>query len=108
MSSFEVSFRTEVLLSLQDAMLDLVLPTLRGVAVVIAYPRIEVQCIYELVGLDERSATDDIEALVVADFVPPVEVVCSVVSLPRAERRVVRQGELWVYRRHEEEDGGLI
>ena len=96
-------FRTEVLLSFQRALWDVVTPALRAVAVRPAYPLVEARFIYEAVGEQERMIVDDVEAYVVADFMPPVNVRFTAVAAPSNAPRELDSGEEWVFRRHESE-----
>jgi hypothetical protein len=96
-------FRTEVLLSFQRALWDLVTPTLRAVAVRPSYPLIEARFIYEAVGDEERLIAAEVESYVVADFLPPVDVRFTAVALPPGAEREIESDEEWVYRRREGE-----
>lgn len=95
------AFRIEVLLSFQRALWEMVTPTLRGVAVRPSYPLIEARFIYESVGEDEWEIASEVESYVVADFLPPVDVRFEAVAVGPAHRRVLAEGEWWVYLRRE-------
>lgn len=95
------AFRTEVLLSFQRALWDLVTPTLRAVAARPVYPLIEARFIYEAVGDEEREIASDAEAFVVADFLSPVTVQFTAVGLAPTEKRYLEPGEIWIFRRRE-------
>jgi hypothetical protein len=94
--------RIEVLLSFQRALWDMVTPGLRGVAVTPAMPLIEGRFLYEEPDDIERLIPAEVEAYVVADFLPPVDVRFEVVTLPRSQPRDLLPGEEWVYLRREE------
>ena len=95
------SFLTEVLLSFQRALWDMVTPTLRAIAIKPSYPLIEARFIYEAVGDDEQEITDEVGTYVVADFLPPVDVRFTAVALPGEAERELEAGERWVFRRRE-------
>jgi hypothetical protein len=97
------AFRTEVLLSFQRALWDMVTPSLRAVAVRPAYPIIEARFIYEAVGEEERAIAAEVEAYVVADFLPPVDVRFTAVAGPVGSARELAPDEEWIYRRREED-----
>lgn len=97
------SFRTEVLLSLQRALWDMITPSLRAVAVRPSYPVIEARLIYEAVGEEERAIAAEVEAYVVADFLLPVDVRFTAVTAPAGSARELGPDEQWVYRRREED-----
>lgn len=101
MTSNSHSFRIEVLLSFQRALWDMVTPTLRGVAVKPVHPIIEARFIYESVGEEERMIAPEVEANVIADFLPPVEVNFTAVPVPSTLPRELLAGEEWVYIRRE-------
>jgi hypothetical protein len=86
----------------------MVTPALRAVAVRPAYPLIEARFIYEAVGEQERMIADDVEAFVVADFIPPVNVRFVAVAVPPSAGRELESGEEWVYLRHESELPGEV
>lgn len=67
------SFRMQVQLSLQRALWDIVTPSLRGVVARAAYPYIQARFLYEQVSMEERDLVSEVEVLVVADFLPPVQ-----------------------------------
>lgn len=94
-------FRTEVLLSFQRALWDMVTPSLRGVAVRPVRPLIEARFIYESVGEEEQMIASEVEAYVVADFLPPVDVRFTAVPVPAGEPRDLQAAEEWVYLRRE-------
>jgi hypothetical protein len=95
------AFRTEVLLSFQRALWDLITPPLRAVAVRPSFPFIEARFIYEWVAAEEREIAAEAEAYLVADFLPPVDVRFTAVAAGPADERVLEDGEEWVYRRRE-------
>lgn len=97
------TFRTEVLLSFQRALWDMVTPSLRAVTVRLAYPLIHARFICETVGEEERLMAAEVEAYVVADFVPPVDVRFVAVAAPAGSARELAPDEEWVYRRFEED-----
>lgn len=101
MTTDHATFRIEVILSFQRALWDMVTPALRGVAVRPAYPLIEARFIYEAVGEQERMIADDVEAYVVADFIPPVNVRFVAVAVPPSAARELESGEEWVFLRKE-------
>ncbi|WP_370246879.1 hypothetical protein [Nocardioides sp.] len=103
MTTDPAAFRTEVLLSLQRALWDLVTPELRAVAVRPSYPLIEARLLYEAVGDEERQLAVEVESYVVADFLPPVDVRFTAVDIPPSAQRELEAGEEWVYRRREGE-----
>lgn len=96
-------FRTEVLLSFQRALWDMVTPALRAVAARPAFPLIEARFLFEAVGEEERMIVDDVEAYVIADFVPPVSVRFTAVAAPSNASRELDPGEEWVFLRQERE-----
>jgi hypothetical protein len=98
-----VSFRVEVLLSFQRALWDMVTPSLRGIAVKPVGPLIEARFIHERATEEEQLLVAEVEAYVVADFLPPVDVKFSAVAAPPGTPRVLEAGEEWVYLRHEEQ-----
>jgi len=95
------TFRNELLLSFQRALWDMVTPALRAVAVRPAYPMIEARFIYEAVGEDQRMIAAEVEAYVAADFLPPVEVRFTAVTVPPSAPRELEWDEEWVYLRRE-------
>ncbi|MFD3406665.1 hypothetical protein ACFWUU_38625 [Kribbella sp. NPDC058693] len=101
MTTDPAAFRTEVLLSFQRALWDLVTPNLRAVAVRPAYPLIEARFIYEAVGEEEHLLVSEVGTYVIADFVPPVDIRFDAVAVPPAQARELLAGEEWVYRRRE-------
>lgn len=103
MSSDAVSFRVEVLLSFQRALWDMVTPALRGIAVKPASPLIEARFIYEGVTEEEQLLAAEVEAYVVADFLPPVDVRFVAVAAPSGTPRALEAGEEWVYLRREDQ-----
>lgn len=103
MTTDPAAFRTEVLLSLQRALWDLVTPGLRAVAVRLSYPLIDARLMYEAVGSEERELVSEVESYVVADFLSPVDVRFAAVEVPPGEKRELEIGEEWVYRRREGE-----
>jgi hypothetical protein len=96
-------FRVEVLLSLQRALWDMVTPSLRGVAMRLEYPLIEVRLLFETVGDGERMIASEVGANLVADFVPPVDVYSTAVAVPVGTARGLTGDEEWVYLRREDE-----
>lgn len=103
MTTDSAAFRTEVLLSLQRALWDLVTPELRAVAVRPSYPLVEARLMYEAVGDEERQLAAEVESYVVADFLPPVDVRFAAVEVPAGAQRELEADEEWVYRRREGE-----
>jgi hypothetical protein len=103
MTTEPAAFRTEVLLSFQRALWDMVTPALRAVAVRPAHPVIEARFVYETVAEEERMIVAEVEAYVVADFIPPVDVHVTAVAVPLGVPRELESGEEWVYRRREAE-----
>jgi hypothetical protein len=101
MTSETSAFRIEVLLSVQRALWDMVTPSLRGVAVKPAGPLIEARLIYESVTEEERMIAAEVEAYVVADFTPPVDVSFDAVAVSISAPRELEPGEEWVYLRRE-------
>lgn len=101
MTPDSADFRTQVLLSLQRALWDMVTPSLRGVAVIPAHPLIEARLIYEAVGEEERVIAAEVETYVVADFLPPIDVQFTAVATPPDLPRELMRGEEWVYLRRE-------
>ncbi|WP_104105350.1 hypothetical protein [Nocardioides sp. 616] len=97
------NFRTEVLLSFQRALWDMVTPSLRAVAVSPVFPLIEARFMYEAVSEEERMIVAEVEAYVVADFLPPVDVRFKAVTVPIGSPRELASDEEWVYRRLEED-----
>jgi hypothetical protein len=97
------TFRIEVLLSVQRALWDMVTPALRAIAVRPRYPLIEARLLYETVGEEQRQLALELEAYVVADFLPPVGVRFEAVEIPETVQRELETGEEWVYRRREGE-----
>jgi hypothetical protein len=63
----------------------------------------EARLMYEAVGDEERQLTAEVEAYVVADFLPPVDVRFAAVEVPPGAQRELEAGEEWVYRRREGE-----
>ena len=96
-----IPFRVEVLLSFQRALWDMVTPSLRGIAVKPISPLIEARFIYERVTEDESSIAAEVEAYVVADFLPPVDVAFKAVAAPSGTARTLEANEEWVYLRRE-------
>jgi hypothetical protein len=96
------SLRSNVLLSIQRAMWDMVTPELRCVAVSWGAEFIEARFSYEspltevLVEL-----VSEMEAEVIADFPRSVRVDFSAGALPLSESRALGDGEWWVYLRRE-------
>lgn len=108
MNSISDSFSSDVILSVNRAMWDAVLPTLRSVSVRAIHPTIDVRFIYESLGDRERLVTDDIETRIIADFYEDVVVGCVPVEVPIYDQRVLLEGERWVFLRYEETSAGPI
>jgi len=102
------SFSSDAVLSINRAMWDAVLPTLRGVSVRAIHPKIDVRFIYESLGRRERIVTEDIETRVIADFYEDVIVRCVPVEAPIHEQRILLEGERWVFLRYEEASAGPL
>lgn len=100
----DARFRVEVLLSIQRALLDLVTPRLRGVAIRLTFPMIEARFIYESVGDEEREFAAEVGTNVIADFLPPVDISFEAVAIPTGVDRILEPGEEWVYRRWEPDE----
>ena len=105
MTSDPNAFIKEIMLAFQQALWDMVTPTLRAITVRPSYPLIEARFIYEAVGEEEQEIASDLEAYVAAHFRDPVIVDFTAVALPPDEVRELKRDELWIYRRREE--GGL-
>lgn len=58
---------------------------------------------YEAVGDEVRMIAAEVEAYVVADFLPPVDVRFTAVAAPIGSTRELAAGEAWVYRRREKD-----
>lgn len=101
MSADLASFRVEVLLSLQRALWGMVTPALRGVAVQIDYPRIVIRFVYATQVPDAAEISDDVEAYVSADFLPPVSVESTTVVQDVGIPLQLEAGEEWVFLRRE-------
>lgn len=97
------TFRTEVLLSFQRALWEMVTPSLRAIAVRPRYPLIEARFIYESVGDEEHMIAAEVEGYVIADFLPPVDVRFTAVAAIGDDGRELAADEEWVYLRREEE-----
>lgn len=98
----QIGFRGEVQLSFQRALWDMVTPSLRGVVVRPDYPYIQARFLYERVSPEEHDLVSEVEVLVAADFLPPVEVeFVAALSPAWAPRDTIQEGEVWVYRRRE-------
>lgn len=102
------SFSSDAVLSINRAMWDAVLPTLRSVSVRAIHPNIDVRFVYEYLGDRERIVTEDIETRTIADFCEDVVVRCVSVEVPIHEQRVLLEGERWVFLRYEEASAGPI
>lgn len=97
-----MSFRVEVLLSVQSALLGLVSPGLRGVATRMIHPRIELRFLFDGTADEEdREDVSEVEAYVVADFSADVSVETIVEADMELRPRDLRPGEVWVYLRKE-------
>lgn len=101
MTMSEEILETEVLLSFQRALWDMVTPSLRAIAMRIESPTIHARFMYEDVSLRELEIVSEVEAYVAADFCPPVEPAFRAVPIPIGVPRILAQGESWVYRRAE-------
>jgi hypothetical protein len=98
------SFRTQVLLSIQRALWDMVTPELRGLAVKHVSPLIELRFIYEAVAEEQRMIAEEVGTYVIADFSPPTDIRIETVAIAPGIRRSLEEGEEWVYRRREEQE----
>lgn len=97
------SFRTEVLLSIQRALWDMVTPSLRGVAVRYTNLLIEPRFIFEALTEEERMIAQEVGTYIIADFLPPTDIRVNMVALAPGGPRSLEQGEEWVYLRREEQ-----
>lgn len=95
-------FPSEVLLSMQRALWDMVTPQLRAVAVNWDNGNIHGRMIYDRVREAERWIVAEVETYVIADFLPEVDVRLEAVELPAWEERDLQPGEHWVFRRKED------
>lgn len=95
------NFRSQVLLSLQRSLWDIVTPELRAVAARPSYPLIEARFIYAVLGDEEPQLAAEVESYVLADFLPPIEVRFVAVECRLGVQRELEPGEEWVYRRRE-------
>lgn len=97
-------FLRRSLLCMQRALLDTVLPSLRAVSVVPAYPRLEARFVYEEVDELAVAAMRDAETTVMADFDESVVVEFHAEEV-RAELDFdYRPNERFVFRRCEKPD----
>lgn len=101
MGSELVTFRIEVLLSLQRALWEIVTPALRAVAVQAAYPRIVVRFVYEEQVPESAELPDEAGTHVCADFLPPVTVETVIVVQHVGVPLLLGPGEEWVFMRRE-------
>lgn len=93
--------RVRVLLSIQRALLDMITPDLRGVAVSWNSHEIRARFIYDAIVEDTRELVGEIETLVLADFPDDVMTRFHVELTPAPGERVLGDNEVWVYLRRE-------
>lgn len=105
MTTGELGFRVQVLLSIQRALWDMVTPTLRGVAIQSRESPVRGRFLYEREPtLEEREIVAEVEAYVLADFDESVGVAFQADHVPRGMARDLAPGEEWVYLRRETEN----
>ena len=101
--------RTAALLSLQRALWGMVTPDLRGVAVVVGDDRVTARMIYEREPTDEQlEIVSEVETLVMADFLPEVEVTVAADTVSPDRAADLQPGEGWVYLRREPAGPGTV
>jgi len=100
-----IEFRTAVLLSFQQALLDLVTPPLRAVSVTPTGPVIRAVFTYESLSEEARQLMFEVETYVAADFHSPVDVDFRAVEATSEQRLILPTHDVWVFRRHEEWPG---
>lgn len=95
-------FRSQVLLSFQRALWDMVTPPLRGVAVQPTSPLIKARFIYDHEpSFEESQIAAEVETYVAADFPQGIDVSFSAVGIAPPSPRDLLPGEEWVYLRQE-------
>lgn len=100
--SADRTFRVQALLFLHRALLTMVTPELRGIAIQLGPKRIEARFIYDAEPDEEqREIVADVETEVIADFLPDVEIAFRAEGSPPAVARSLLPGEEWVYLRRE-------
>ena len=98
----EGDLRIDALLYMHRALLGMVTPELRGVAIHIERCRIGGRFLYEAEPDDEeREIVSEVETEVIADYPPDVEVTFRAEGLPPTIPRTLQPGEEWVYLRRE-------
>ena len=105
MTYYSIEFRTAVLLSFQQALLDLVTPPLRAVSVTPTRPVIRAVYTYESLSEEDRQFMLEVETYVAADFHSPVNVEFRAVKSTSDQRLILPTHDVWVFRRHEEWPG---
>lgn len=89
-------------LSIQRALLGMVTPELRAIAMRVEQGRIGARFLFDHNPReDECELVDEIETEVSADFMPDVAVVFRAEGLPSTVPLTAESGERWVYRRRE-------
>ena len=101
MSYDSIAFRTAVLVSFQQALVDMVTPPLRAVSVTPTGPLIRALFVYESVSEKELMLMLEVEAHVAADFHSPVDVDFRALEPPPERRLSLSPGDAWIFRRHE-------
>lgn len=97
-----LSFRIEVLLSIQRALWDIVTPNLRGVAMQLEPNDVRGRFIYDCFVDDEiREIVAEAETYFIADFDGATVVAFHPEYVPSSEGRDLHDGEFWVYLRRE-------
>jgi hypothetical protein len=101
---YKHDFRTEAVLSIHHAMLDLVTPELRAVTYSAVFPSLDAIFFLEKADEENVDIVDEIETLVMADFLEPVNVSIRAMVLTSDEPRVLPEGHTWLYARREPND----
>lgn len=94
--------RVRALLSLQRALLGMVTPALRGVAVAWSDDRVAARFIYESDRSGQVELVQEVETEVLADFADDVRTEFSVEVAEGPASLHLAKGEVWAYRRREE------
>lgn len=102
MTNDQLSFRAQVLLSMQRALWEMVTPELRGVTTEIREPHVRARFLYDAAPTaEELGIVAETESYVLADFNPDVDIKFIAEHVPAPRSRDLKPGEEWVYLRRE-------
>jgi hypothetical protein len=101
---YKHDFRTEAISSIQRWMVGLVTPELRAVSFSAVHPTLEARFFLETADEENVDIVDEIETLVMADFLDGVHVSIRSVELAASELLRLPPGHEWLFARREEND----